>query len=313
MGERWVKEAEDLKASGTSGQMLRNHNNPKVTWHVTVSHPGSFDMVHRVLTSKKSEPHFIYDPKTDRLGQYFPLDRGARALGNDGNTPTNRDGTINIQIEVVAMPGDIRTGAKGFTELPYFDADAPNFRAMMRAIRSWGVPDVWTSDVARGSWADDSVSRSWTKYRKAGHTGHCAVPGNSHWDPGNIDRDAIFGSSVKSQPVPTPATRKAYTTADVKRFQNTIGVKADGLYGDNTLRQAQAVRRCVKSGEKPSYWDRVRLWRLKLSRTARGVDSSSEQIRRGIQWSLRVAVDGDFGPKTQAAFDAMIDQKHNKF
>src|SRR5699024_12548369 len=30
VGERWIKEAEDLRARGSSGTMLRNHNNNKV-------------------------------------------------------------------------------------------------------------------------------------------------------------------------------------------------------------------------------------------------------------------------------------------
>lgn len=273
MGERWIKEAEDLRAAGSSGTMSRNHNNPKVTWHVTVSPPGSFNAVHGVLTRNRSEPHFIYDPKTDRLGQYFACDRGARALANDGSTPTNRDGTINIQIEVCAWPGDIHSGQKGFTEIPEFDPNAPNFRALMRCIRSWGIPDRWPSgNVMRGSWASDSVSRSWSTYRKSGHFGHCHVPGNSHWDPGNIDMSAIFGkrgsNAGSSAPAPskpkvekywTP-TAKGYTTKDVQRI---VGVKVDSYYGDDT-------KAAVKK----------------------------------LQKKLGVKADGYFGPRTASAYEA---------
>jgi hypothetical protein len=196
MGERWIKEAEDLRPNGSAGVMSRNHGGVKVTWHVTVSPSGGtwFDAMHRVLTNKKSEPHLLWDPLTDRLGQYFPLDTGGRALGNDGDRPTNRDGTINIQIEVVGMPD-------GFTR---YWKPGPNYRAMMRAIRSWGIPDVWPAGpVSPSGRADQQVPRSWSAYVKSGHFGHCHVPGNSHWDPGPIDTRAIFTAAPTTI---TPAT-----------------------------------------------------------------------------------------------------------
>lgn len=182
----WTPEAEDLAAVGTSGVM--EGGNPKVTTHVTVSPSGFstsgsayFDVMHRVLRSKESEPHYLYDPLTDRLGQYFPLNRSARALSNDGAKRTNGAGICNIQIEFVAMPD-------GFTR---YWKPGPNYRAMLRDIRSWGVPDVWPAGRLSKT-SGDAVSRSWTNYNKAGWFGHCNVPGNDHWDPGPIDQQALF-------------------------------------------------------------------------------------------------------------------------
>lgn len=179
-GERWIAEAEDLKPAGAAGVM--EGGNPRVTLHVTVSKPGTFDAMHGVLTRNRSEPHLLYDPATDRLGQYFPLDTSARALQNDGTRRTNGHGTVNIQIEVCAMPTGFTTGWK----------PGPNWMAMLRAIRSWGVPDAWPAGrlSATGS---DSVDRSWASYSKAGWFGHCNVPGNTHWDPGPINQAAVFG------------------------------------------------------------------------------------------------------------------------
>ena len=189
MGERWIAEAEDLKAAGTSGTM--EGGTPRVTWHVTVSPSGGnyFDAMHRVLTSNRSEPHILYDPLTDRLGQYFPLDRSARALANDGTRRTNGHGTVNIQIEVVAQPD-------GFTR---YWKPGPNYRALLRAIRSWGVPDVWPAGRLSKSYAD-RVTRTWAAYSKAGHFGHCHVPGNDHWDPGPIDPQALFLTAAAKPP-----------------------------------------------------------------------------------------------------------------
>lgn len=185
MGERWIAEAEDLKAIGTSGDM--DGGKPRVTLHVTVSKPGTFDAMHGVLTRAKAEPHILYDPATDRMGQYFPLDRSARALRNDGNRRTNGHGNVNIQIEVCAMPD-------GFTS---YWKPGRNWAALLRAIRSWGVPDLWPAGrlSATGS---DGVDRSWASYSKAGWFGHCNVPGNDHWDPGPINQAAIFGPKEDS-------------------------------------------------------------------------------------------------------------------
>jgi hypothetical protein len=146
--------------------------------------------MHRVLTSNRSEPHILYDPLTDRLGQYFPLDRSARALANDGTRRTNGHGTVNIQIEVVAQPD-------GFTR---YWKPGPNFRALLRAIRSWGIPDAWPAGRLSKSYAD-KVCRTWDAYSKAGHFGHCHVPGNDHWDPGPIDPQALFLIAPAAAPV----------------------------------------------------------------------------------------------------------------
>ena len=183
MGEAWIKEAEDLKAAGESGVM--DGGTPRVTLHVTVSKPGSFDAMHGVLTRAKAEPHVLYDPATDRMGQYFALNRSARALKNDGTHRTNGHGSVNIQVEVCAMPDGFTTGW----------TPGPNWLALLRAIRSWGVPDMWPAGrlSATGS---DNVDRSWTSYSKAGWFGHCNVPGNDHWDPGPINQAAVFAAAT---------------------------------------------------------------------------------------------------------------------
>jgi hypothetical protein len=207
VGEVWIEEAEDLKAAGTSGEMEGGH--PRVTWHVTVSPSGRsrggtqyFDVMHRVLTSKKSEPHVLYDPVTDRLGQYFPLNRSARALANDGARRTNGAGTVNIQIEVVGDTSPV------FTK---YWTPGPNFRALMRAIRSWDIPDEWPSGRLATSYGDH-VNRSWSSYSEPGHFAHCNVPGNDHWDTGPINQAAIFAASEEDDMTPAEV-KKAVTEA----------------------------------------------------------------------------------------------------
>lgn len=188
-GTVWIPEAEDLTAVGTSGTMLGGP--PRAVWHTTEAPSGFssagasyFDLMHRVLTGKLAEPHILYDPLTDRMGQYFALDRSSRSLRNDdvSGTSTNKTGTACIQIEVV-----------GYASRPFTDywKPGPNFAALMRAIRSWGIPDEWPAGAM--SHSGEGVSRSLTTWKtRAGHYGHCHVPGNTHWDCGGIDQEALF-------------------------------------------------------------------------------------------------------------------------
>lgn len=210
MGERWIAEAENLKTGSHPGTM--EGGKPKVTWHVTVcpSGGGYFDAMHRVLVSKESEPHILYDPLTDRLGQYFPLDTSARALSNDGDRRTNGSGSVNIQIEVVAMPDD-------FTR---YWKPGPNYRALLRAIRSWGVPDAWPGGNPYGR-----PARTWATYVKAGHFGHVHVPGNDHYDPQVKDGALLF--------IPEEDFLSALSEAEQRNLYNRVmgGIPAGSAVG----------------------------------------------------------------------------------
>lgn len=207
MGEIWIKEAERLGDGSIGGAMDSPSAPGRVVWHTTESGHGntSFTNVGRYLITVGAEPHILYDPTTDRLGQYGPLNQSARALKNDGNTRTNRTGRVCIQIEVLARANTPFTG---------YWTPGPNFKALMRAIRSWGVPDVWPAGALAKVYADSKASRSRSTWaNKGGHYGHCNIPGNDHWDPGNIDRAAIFKAAPKaSAPAPTTPTKPATST-----------------------------------------------------------------------------------------------------
>ncbi|MGP3750886.1 LysM peptidoglycan-binding domain-containing protein [Streptomyces sp. IBSNAI001] len=202
MGEIWIKEAERLGDGSIGGAMDSPSAPGRVVWHTTESGAGnaSFNAVGKYLITAASEPHILYDPTTDRLAQYGPLNQSARALRNDGATRTNRTGRVCIQIEVCARAGTPFTG---------YWKPGPNFKALMRAIRSWGVPDAWPA----GSCAPGASRNRTTWATKGGHYGHCHVPGNDHWDPGNIDRAAILKAAPTTSTPATPATPSAPATS----------------------------------------------------------------------------------------------------
>ncbi|MFF1625569.1 peptidoglycan-binding protein LysM [Streptomyces sp. NPDC058272] len=243
MGEIWIKEAERLGDGSIGGAMDSPSAPGRVVWHTTESGHGdvSFKNVGDYLRTIGAEPHILYDPTTDRLGQYGPLNQSARALKNDGLTRTNRTGRVCIQIEVLAK------AAKPFTG---YWKPGPNFKALMRAIRSWGVPDVFPMGTPAANSASCKRNRT-TWATKGGHYGHCNVPGNDHWDPGAIDKAALFKAapvaappapskpSTPSKPSPKPSVSLAHILEarrkDVPAPTGHTTYKAEVLIVENAL------------------------------------------------------------------------------
>ncbi|MEU6931599.1 peptidoglycan-binding protein LysM [Streptomyces sp. NPDC046374] len=200
MGTAWIPGAVRLGDGAIGGPMDTPELPPRVVWHTTESGAGNaaFDAVGAYLIKQGSEPHLLYDPTTDKLGQFGPLDRSARALRNDGDTRTNRTGRVCVQIEVLARAGTPFTG---------YWKPGPRFGALMAAVRSWGVPDVW---AGRG--------RSRPDWRgKGGHFGHVHVPGNDHWDPGAIDPAALFAAAGGAGPKQRPGQHHLRSVVSLAR------------------------------------------------------------------------------------------------
>ncbi|MGW2384394.1 peptidoglycan-binding protein [Streptomyces sp. NPDC001658] len=185
------------------GAMDTPRNPPRSTWHSTESPAGKsyFYSVAAYLIRVGAEPQVIYDPDSDLLGQFGPLTQSGRALRNDGSRRTNREGKVNIQVEVLARAKSPWT--KGFDA-----AKKPNYRKLIAAMRAHGIPDVWPAGKPPATAAAASKgSRSRTTWTtKGGHYAHAQVPGNDHWDPGAIDTAIVPGKpSVETKPG-TPTT-----------------------------------------------------------------------------------------------------------
>jgi nucleoid-associated protein YgaU len=248
----WTREAEDLQAQGNPGTMAGG--TAKAVLHVTVSPSGGdfFTRMHRVLTSNRAEPHYLYDPVTDRLGQYFRLDQSARGLRTGaGRVSANKFGSRVIQVEVVAQATD-----------PFTKHWRPgrNFQAMMRDIRANGVLDRFIARPAT-SYADAATLRvSYAAYERwTGWLGHCHVPGQNdvaagekpqfgHWDPGPIDLRAFFAAAPthQSAPVtPTYVVKQGDTLFRIaQRFRTTVDrlVALNHIANPNLIFPGQVLR-----------------------------------------------------------------------
>ncbi|MDQ0773962.1 peptidoglycan hydrolase-like protein with peptidoglycan-binding domain [Streptomyces aurantiacus] len=193
MSTNWIEKAQRLGDGSIGGAMDHPSVPGRVVWHTTESGTGddAFTSVAAHLIRVAAEPHLLYDPTTDRLGQYGPLNHSARALRNDGSTRSNRVGKVCIQIEVLGR------AAKPFTKTW---KPGPNYRAMMAAIRSWNIPDTFPAGRLATSGADATNRPRSVWMSKGGHYGHANIPGNDHWDPGSIDKAALFEAAPAGKP-----------------------------------------------------------------------------------------------------------------
>lgn len=263
-GTIWIPGAERIEPSRPGG-VITSKAPPRVVWHTTEADPGTSTIwaaMVRVLCDKSAEPQVLYDPLTDRLGQFMPLDVAGRALRNDGSTLTNRVGEVNIQIEVIGR------AAKPFTT---YWKPGKNFRALMAALRSHGIPDTWPAGapprfIASPPHNEPESPRSRAIWlNKGGHYSHSQIPGNDHGDPGAIDIKALFaagGGGTK--------TEELFT---VGQFEEII---------EEQKRQGDATR-------------------LELKRQG---DATRQEVRRQAIWTLRYgAQTEDERQRSDNAFD----------
>jgi hypothetical protein len=180
VGTRWIPGAERFGDGGIGGAM--EGGKPRSTQHTVECPPGRgyFLSMGAYLVRAGTEPQVLYDPQSDSLGQFGPLDQSARALRNAGSVRTNRTGTVNIQVEVCAYAS--RPWTDGFDP-----EKKPNYLKLIAAIDSWNVPRDWPAGPPQAYPGDHDDRDMWTWTNRAGYFGHSQVPGNDHGDPGAID------------------------------------------------------------------------------------------------------------------------------
>lgn len=221
-GPAYIDGAVKFGSQSIGGAMDHPESGPRFTWHTTESPAGAayFESVALYLMRVASEPQVVYDPDSDKIGQFGPLTLSARALKNDGDRRTNREGKVNIQVEVLGRAASPWT--TGFDS-----AQKPNFQQLLAAGRDHGIPDVWPAGKPP-AYPSAKSSRSRAIWQsKPGHYAHAQVPGNDHGDPGAIDTAIVPGTATD-----TPTPSKPPTPADKDAFPGAskFGPGADNAY-----------------------------------------------------------------------------------
>lgn len=175
---------------------------PRVTHHITwdaldsKGRQPSFDAVRNYLVSAGFEPTLMVCPFTGRIAQFLPANRSAFAVQNKpGGVETNRQGSVNVQVEWFFTPGCVVNGNK-YAALT--DTPMRGLAEVMTLARSWGIPDVWPLGVP--DWRSRRDANVWTQ--QAGHYGHSQVPENSHTDPGPL---TLLAPATPTEDTMTPA------------------------------------------------------------------------------------------------------------
>lgn len=219
-------------------------------------------------------------------------------IRKDGSVEQYRDTAFQADANVSANAFAISVETQGLEHGEWTDEQITAIKALILwAHKEHGVP----LRVCRTS--TDSGIGYHTLFPGAWDTRGASCPGP---DRKEQFRNIIVPWLLSSPEKATDYAPRNYTRDDVARFQRVLRLDDDGLWGPETERQAQAIRRVLKSGMKSNRWDVARYWRLRL---AKGHDST--RLRRGIQWALRVPVDGVWGPRTDQAWLDMRSQ-HRK-
>ncbi|MFE7837762.1 peptidoglycan-binding protein [Streptomyces sp. NPDC057474] len=267
-GTVWIDAAIRFGDGVIGGPMDTPRNPPRVVHHTTESPAGGkyLEAVASYLIEVAAEPHLVYCPVTDRVGQFGPLHHSARALRNDGSRRTNREGRVCVQIEVL-----------GRASRPWTDGwdprEKPGWQGILAAIRSWGVPDDWPmgSPVPHPGGSAPRTRSVWQS--EGGHFGHCHVPGNDHGDPGAIDTAKVLSvprtgpqggarpgvslarvlAAARKDP-PAPDGHRTYP-GDVRLVEEALAAEGlldrgyvDGSFGTRTLVAYAAWQRSEAGG-----------------------------------------------------------------
>lgn len=221
-GPAYISGATKMGGQSIGGAMDTPGSPPRVTWHTTESPAGGnyLTSISAYLIRVGAEPQVVYDPITDGLVQLGPLSQSGRALRNDGSRRTNREGKVNIQVEVLGRAKSPWT--KGFDP-----AKKPNYRKLIAAARAHGVPDAWPAGKPAAT-AAAATNRSRTTWQtKGGHYGHSHVPGNDHWDPGAIDISVVPGKAPGADDGDTPPGGPSSGTYTVKKGDTLTSIAED--------------------------------------------------------------------------------------
>lgn len=176
----WLPGIPYIKSSNNGGSMLGA--DAYFTWHTyECGYDVSASSGARGLITQGTEVHFCFNPVTGELVQILPANVAGRGLVNlSGGVQTNRQGRVNLQVEVIGRASRPWTqdvtdaGRKGVAKLIAF-ADA------------WGVPRTHPNGDQGPLTSSSPTNRSVTGWNgPGGYFCHAQVPENTHWDHGAV-------------------------------------------------------------------------------------------------------------------------------
>jgi hypothetical protein len=129
-------------------------------------------------------PTLTIEPNTLRVVQHYPLSRGARALSDHA---TAENAARCVQIEIVGFAEQTPSWAP--EQLAFIREVVSSIEDLVPIAHTSGRSFLNAAGVS-GNPRNRMTVDEWKRF--AGWCGHQHVPGESHWDPGAIDIDAVL-------------------------------------------------------------------------------------------------------------------------
>lgn len=308
MTTAWIDGATVIEAVANGGTMTGEDY--YATWHSTENDPYTTKAANiaRYLNQTRNCVQVLWNPVDGDIVVTMPPTVAGRGLENPaGGVETNRNGKINVQIEVVAR------ASKPFTDYPMVGRER-----LLAALDELHIPRKFS--VGRPlpypkSYGLDNGQRR-ASQAGSGHVTHSQWNENVHGDPGAIDPDKLL-SGVPSQPsrppVVPPNHKEQYVREDgdgkyergefgpgITTLQTALNAHGfpcgtpDGFFGLATL---NAVKRCQLAHH--------------LAQT--GVADATVQTLLGLRHAHpagpSLKVDGVFGEATMKALQEAVGVK----
>jgi len=205
----WLRDAIAKPSSNDGGSMIGGA--AYLTWHTFEADPMrlSARAGADILIRQGTEVHFVVNPISGEIVQILPVNRAGRGLVNaPGGVQTNRAGTVNIQVEVIAYARD-----------PFTAKWSAAGRAAIGRIRAFAA----LHGVAVGTWPAGAPLGAGARYNRiapasSGEYTHQNWLENWHWDAGAIsviEMNATTGGAAP-KPAPAPAPSKPKPTSKPK-------------------------------------------------------------------------------------------------
>ena len=178
--EIWVPNAEVIRATANGPKFL------PLSWR-GVLHTTEGNTVEDAVASFRQTnfwSHFTIDFRAGRVVQHLPLNIGCRALSDHA---TAENAAHAIQIEIVGRAAESPTWAP--EQLAFIRDVMRSIETLVPIARTSGRTFLDATGVARTPGNRMSVT-DWQVF--SGWCGHQHVPGESHWDPGAIDVEALL-------------------------------------------------------------------------------------------------------------------------
>lgn len=181
----WLDDVEVIRGNEAGAMWIGSKW--KLLLHTTEG--GSIEGAVAAYRAKNAWPHLTFDARTRRLVQHVPLNRAARALRSGGSLGKTNFARV-IQVEIIGYSAESPNRSElELRNLGWLVAELSKMVPFEVAakITFYGLDAGFT--IASRKARQRLGWLAW--YRFAAILGHQHAPNNDHWDPGDLDVEAI--------------------------------------------------------------------------------------------------------------------------